>query len=43
MSRDQNAERSHNVMIDSSSFAMVEQFSYLGKNRNGSKFYSGRN
>jgi len=31
MSRDQNAGRSHNVMIDSSSFAMVEQLGYLGK------------
>jgi hypothetical protein len=31
MSRDQNAERRHNIKIDNSSFQMVEQFIYLGK------------
>jgi hypothetical protein len=31
MSRDQNAGRSHNIKIDSSSFERVEQFRYLGK------------
>ena len=35
MCRDQNAGRSHNVVIDSSSFVMVEQFSYLGKTLTG--------
>jgi hypothetical protein len=30
MSRDQNAGGSHNIKIDSSSFAGVEQFRYLG-------------
>jgi hypothetical protein len=30
MSRDQNAGRSHNIKIDSSSFEKVEDFKYLG-------------
>jgi hypothetical protein len=30
MARDQNAGRSHSIQIDSSSFARVEQFGYLG-------------
>jgi len=30
MSRDQNAERSHNMKIDKRSFEMVEEFKYLG-------------
>jgi hypothetical protein len=29
MSRDQNAERSHNIKIDNNSFERVEQFKYL--------------
>jgi hypothetical protein len=32
MSRDQNAGRSHNTMIDNSSLESVEQFRYLGTN-----------
>jgi hypothetical protein len=32
MSRDQNAERSHGIKIDNSSFERVEQFKYLEKN-----------
>jgi hypothetical protein len=31
MSRDQNAERSHSIKIDISSFEKVEEFKYLGK------------
>jgi hypothetical protein len=37
MARDQNAERSHNVKTDNSSFGRVEEFKYLGatlKNQN---------
>ena len=30
-SRDQNAERNHNIKIDISSFERVELFQYLGK------------
>jgi hypothetical protein len=30
MSRDQNAGRNHNIMIDNSSFESVEEFRYLG-------------
>jgi len=30
MSRDHNAERSHNMKIDDSSFERVEEFKYLG-------------
>jgi len=30
MSRYQNAERSHNIKIDNSSFERVEEFKYLG-------------
>jgi hypothetical protein len=30
MSRDQNEGRSHSINTDNSSFAMVEQFRYLG-------------
>ena len=30
MSRDQNAEQSHNLKIDKRSFEIVEQFKYLG-------------
>jgi len=30
MSRDQNAERSHNIKIGNSSFERVEDFKYLG-------------
>jgi len=30
MSRDQNAEQSHNVKIGNSSFERVEEFRYLG-------------
>jgi len=29
MSRDQNAERNHNIKIDSSSFGKVEEFKFL--------------
>ena len=43
MSRDQSAGQRHGLKIDSSSFAKVEQFRYLGKKINESKFYSGRN
>jgi len=32
MSRDQNAERSDNIKINSSSFERVEDFQYLGTN-----------
>jgi hypothetical protein len=32
MSRDQNAERSHNIKIDNISFQRVEQFRYLETN-----------
>ena len=42
MSRDQNAGRSHNIKIDSSSFERVEHLRYLGKISNESKFYPGR-
>ena len=31
MSRDQNAELSHNIKIDNRSFERVEQFNHLGK------------
>jgi hypothetical protein len=31
MSRDQNAERSHNIKIDNSSFEREEEFKYLAK------------
>ena len=31
MSRDQKAGRSHNIKTDSSAFARVEEFKYLGK------------
>jgi len=31
-SRDQKAERSHNIKIDNSSFERVEEFKYLGTN-----------
>ena len=51
MSQYQNAERSHNIKTDNSSFERVEEFKYLettlvqifGNNLNESKFYSGRN
>jgi len=33
MSRDQNAERSHSIKTDKSSFERVEEFKYLGKIR----------
>jgi len=42
MSRDQNAGRIHIVRIDKSNFERVEDFKYLGKNFNKSKFYCGR-
>jgi len=32
MSREQNAERSHSIKIDNSSFERVEKFKYLGTN-----------
>ena len=32
MSRDQNAERSHNIKIDNNSFERVDEFRYLGTN-----------
>jgi len=32
MSRDQKAERSHNIMMDNRSFERVEKFRYLGNN-----------
>jgi len=32
MSRDQNAERSHSMKTDNSSFERVEEFKYLGTN-----------
>ena len=31
MSRDKNAERSHNIKIDNSSFERAEEFRFLGK------------
>jgi len=43
MSRDQNAGKSHSMKTDSISFENVEEFKYLGKNFNKSKFYSVRN
>ena len=42
MSRDQNAEGSHSIKIDNSSFERVEELKF-GNNLNKSKFYSGRN
>jgi len=42
-SREDNAERSHNIKIDNRSFEMVRQFKYLGTTLKKSKFYSGRN
>jgi len=38
-SREQNAGRSHNIKIDNKSFERVEQFKYLGKKPNESKFH----
>jgi hypothetical protein len=32
MSRDENAERSHNIIIGNSSFERVDEFKYLGTN-----------
>ena len=43
MSRDQNAGRTHNIKIDSSSFERVEQVQIFGNNLNKLKFYSGGN
>jgi predicted RNA-binding protein YlxR (DUF448 family) len=43
VSRDQNAGRSYNIMIDNSCFERLEQFEYLEKKFNISKFDSGRN
>ena len=43
MSRDQNAGRIHSVRIDNSTFGRVEEFKYLRKTFNKSKFYCGRN
>ena len=43
MSRDQNAERSHNVKIGNSSFEWGGRVQIFGNNLNESKFYSGRN
>jgi hypothetical protein len=40
MSRDENAERSHNIKIGNSSFERVDEFKYLEKKFNKSKFYS---
>jgi len=42
-SREDNADRSHNIKIDNRSFEMVRQFKYLGQTLKNSKFYSGRN
>ena len=42
MSQDQNAEGSHSIKTNNSSFERVEEFKY-GNNLNKSKFYSGRN
>ena len=38
ISKDPNSGWSHNMKIDNSSFARVEEFKYIG-----TKFYSGRN
>ena len=38
MPRDQNAERSHNMKTDSSSFDMVEELKYLGTNLTNKNF-----
>jgi hypothetical protein len=43
MPQDQTAGRSDSMKIDNSSFESVEEFKYLGKKPNKSKFYSGRN
>ena len=43
MSRDQNTGRSHSIKNDNSFFERVEEFRYLEKNLNTSKFYSGKN
>ena len=43
MSWDHNARQSHNIKIGNSSFERVEEFKYLGRTINKSKFYSGRN
>jgi hypothetical protein len=44
MPRDQNAGQSHNIKIDNSSFARVEEFRYLETTlTKKSKFYSGIN
>ena len=42
MSRDQNAGRIHIVRNDNSNFERVDDFKYLGKRFNKSKFYCGR-
>ena len=42
MSRDQNAGRIHIVRNDNSNFEKVDDFIYLGKRFNKSKFYCGR-
>jgi hypothetical protein len=43
MSRDQNAERNHNIETVNSAFERVEQFQMFGNNLNVSELYSGRN
>jgi len=43
MAQYQNAGQSHKTKIDNSSFGRVEEFKYLGKNLNKSKFYLGIN
>jgi len=37
MTRDQNAERSHRIKSDNSSFKMMEEFKYLGTNLTNQK------
>jgi len=43
VSLDQNAGRSHRIKINNCCFQRVEEFKYLGRTFNKSKFYSGRN
>jgi len=42
MSRDQNAEQSHSMKIDNSSFERVEEFRYLGTTLTNQSSIQGR-